>query len=97
MRQKKFRYPVDTASFQGIREDGKVYVDKTEYIYNLVSNYKYVFLARPRRFGKSLMCNTLNAYFSAQKELFEGLKNMEMEKEWKKQQQIELTKREQKN
>ncbi|MGM9799491.1 MAG: AAA family ATPase [Muribaculaceae bacterium] len=83
MRQKKFRYPVDTASFQGIREDGKVYVDKTEYIYNLVQNYQYVFLARPRRFGKSLMCNTLNAYFSAQKELFEGLKIMELEKEWK--------------
>ncbi|MGM9843296.1 MAG: AAA family ATPase, partial [Muribaculaceae bacterium] len=84
MRQKKFRYAVDTASFQRIREDGKVYVDKTEYIYNLVQNYQYVFLARPRRFGKSLMCNTLNAYFSAKKELFEGLKIMELEKEWKK-------------
>ncbi|MGM9800052.1 MAG: AAA family ATPase [Muribaculaceae bacterium] len=91
MRQKKFRYPVDTASFQGIREDGKVYVDKTEYVYNLVSNYKYVFLARPRRFGKSLMCNTLNAYFSAQKELFEGLKIMELEKEWKKHPVLHFT------
>ena len=91
MRQRKFRYPVDTASFQGIREDGKVYVDKTEYVYNLVSNYKYVFLARPRRFGKSLMCNTLNAYFSAQKELFEGLKIMELEKEWKKHPVLHFT------
>ena len=84
MKQKKFRYAVDTDQFQEIREQGKVYVDKTEYIYNLVSNYKYVFLARPRRFGKSLLCNTFKAYFKGQKELFEGLKIMELEKEWEK-------------
>ncbi|MGM9843560.1 MAG: AAA family ATPase, partial [Muribaculaceae bacterium] len=83
MRQKKFRYAVDTDQFKEIREQGKVYVDKTEYVYNLVSNYKYVFLARPRRFGKSLLCNTFKAYFQGQKELFEGLKIMELEKEWK--------------
>ena len=81
MKQKKFRYAVDTDQFREIREQGKVYVDKTEYIYNLVSNYKYVFLARPRRFGKSLLCNTFKAYFQGQKELFEGLKIMELEKE----------------
>ena len=84
MKQKKFRYAVDTDQFREIREQGKVYVDKTEYIYNLVSNYKYVFLARPRRFGKSLLCTTFKAYFQGQKELFEGLKIMELEKEWEK-------------
>ncbi|MGM9800606.1 MAG: AAA family ATPase [Muribaculaceae bacterium] len=83
MRQKKFRYAVDTDQFQRIREDGKVYVDKTDFIYNLAHSYQYVFLARPRRFGKSLLCNTFKAYFQGQKELFEGLKIMELEKEWK--------------
>ena len=84
MKQKKFRYAVDTDQFQRIREDGKVYVDKTDYIYNLAHSYQYVFLARPRRFGKSLLCNTFKAYFKGQKELFEGLKIMELEKEWEK-------------
>ncbi|MDY3673907.1 MAG: AAA family ATPase [Prevotella sp.] len=79
----KFKYPVDTDQFQRIREDGKVYVDKTGMMYSLVSKYQYVFLARPRRFGKSLLCNTFKAYFQGQKELFEGLKIMDMEKEWK--------------
>ena len=54
----KFKYPVDTDQFQRIREDGKVYVDKTGMMYSLVNKYQYVFLARPRRFGKSLLCNT---------------------------------------
>ncbi len=84
MRKKTFRYAVDTDQFQRIREDGKVYVDKTEFVYNLAHSYQYVFLARPRRFGKSLLCNTFKAYFQGQKELFEGLKIMELEKEWKK-------------
>ena len=79
----KFKYPVDTDQFQRIREDGKVYVDKTGMMYSLVSKYQYVFLARPRRFGKSLLCNTFKAYFQGQKELFEGLKVMDLEKEWK--------------
>ena len=79
----KFKYPVDTDQFQRIREDGKVYVDKTGMMYSLVSKYQYVFLARPRRFGKSLLCNTFKAYFQGQKELFEGLKIMDLEKEWK--------------
>ncbi|MCQ2111175.1 MAG: ATP-binding protein [Bacteroidaceae bacterium] len=80
----KFRYPIDTDQFQNIREQGMLYVDKTDMMYDLVSKYHYVFLARPRRFGKSLLCNTLKAYFQGQKELFEGLKVMELEKEWKK-------------
>ena len=69
-----------------------LYVDKTDMMYDLVSKYKYVFLSRPRRFGKSLLCNTFKAYFQGQKELFEacpeqgrkGLKVMEQEKEWKR-------------
>ena len=59
---RRFRYPVDTDQFADIRKDGKVYVDKTDMVYDLVDRYKYVFLARPRRFGKSLLCNTFKAY-----------------------------------
>ena len=79
----KFKYPVDTDQFQQIREEGKVYVDKTDIVFDLVDRYTYVFLARPRRFGKSLLCNTFKAYFQGRKELFEGLKIMELEREWK--------------
>ena len=79
----RFRYPVDTDQFDEIREKGLVYVDKTDLLFDIVNRYKYVFLARPRRFGKSLLCNTFKAYFQGQKELFEGLKIMELEKEWK--------------
>ncbi|MDO4512046.1 MAG: AAA family ATPase [Bacteroidales bacterium] len=80
----RFRYPVDTDQFAEIRQQGKVYVDKTGLMYDIISKYKYVFLARPRRFGKSLLCNTLKAYFQGQKELFEGLKVAALETEWKK-------------
>ncbi|MCQ2256638.1 MAG: ATP-binding protein [Bacteroidaceae bacterium] len=79
----KFRYPVDMDQFQKMREQGKLYVDKTDMMFNLANRYEYVFLARPRRFGKSLLCNTFKAYFQGQKELFEGLKVMKLEKEWK--------------
>ena len=61
-----------------------LYVDKTDMMYDLADRYSYVFLARPRRFGKSLLCNTFKAYFQGQKELFEGLKVMELEKQWEK-------------
>ncbi|MBQ0056780.1 MAG: AAA family ATPase, partial [Bacteroidales bacterium] len=80
----KFRYPIDNDQFQEIREQGLLYVDKTDMMYDLANKYKYIFLARPRRFGKSLLCNTFKAYFQGQKELFEGLKVMELEKQWKK-------------
>ena len=83
MRTKRFLYPVDTDQFQKIREQGKLYVDKTDMMYNLANRYEYVFLARPRRFGKSLLCNTFKAYFQAKKKLFEGLKVMDLETEWK--------------
>ena len=83
MKTSKYKYPVDNDQFQEIREKGLLYVDKTDMMYDLVDKYKYVFLARPRRFGKSLLCNTFKAYFQGQKELFEGLKVMALEKEWK--------------
>lgn len=87
----KFKYPVDTDQFQIIREQGLLYVDKTDLMFDLANRYRYVFLARPRRFGKSLLCNTFKAYFQGQKELFYGLKVMEMEKEWKKHPVLHFT------
>ncbi len=80
-----FVYPVDTDQFEQIREDGKLYVDKTAMIYDIVNvkKFQYVFLARPRRFGKSLLCNTFKAYFQGQRHLFEGLKIFDLEKSWK--------------
>ncbi|MGN0091237.1 MAG: AAA family ATPase [Alloprevotella sp.] len=87
----RFLYPVDTDQFADIRKDGKVYVDKTDMVFDLVSKYRYVFLARPRRFGKSLLCNTFKAYFLGQKELFEGLKIMDLEKGWKKHPVLHFT------
>lgn len=80
----KFKYPVDTDQFQIIREQGLLYVDKTDLMFDLANRYRYVFLARPRRFGKSLLCNTFKAYFQGQKELFNGLKVMQQEKDWTK-------------
>jgi len=81
---RKFRYPIDTDQFEDIRESGLLYVDKTDMLFDLVDNYRYVFLSRPRRFGKSLLCNTFRAYFEGRKELFEGLAIEKLEKEWKR-------------
>ena len=78
------RYPIGIQDFESIRRDGFVYVDKTELIYNLVfGSGKYYFLSRPRRFGKSLLISTMEAYFKGKKELFEGLAMADLEKEWK--------------
>ena len=77
--------PVGIQSFEKIRKEGLLYVDKTEIIWNLVNTGKtYNYLSRPRRFGKSLLVDTLQAYFEGRKELFEGLKIMDLEKEWVK-------------
>ena len=70
---KEIRYPVDSANFRWIRENGFIYVDKTGYIPKLKNTGKYFFLARPRRFGKSLFLDTLAEYFKGNRELFEGL------------------------
>ena len=83
--------PVGIQSFEKIRKEGLLYVDKTEIIWNLVnSNKTYNYLSRPRRFGKSLLVDTLQAYFEGRKELFEGLKIMDLEKEWVKRPVIRL-------
>ncbi len=76
------RIPFDIQSFQRIRTDSYLYVDKSDLIYDLAHSGIYVFLSRPRRFGKSLLCDTLRCYFEGRKELFEGLKIMELEKDW---------------
>ena len=76
------KYPIGIQSFEKIREDGYVYVDKTALLYNLVSEGTIYFLSRPRRFGKSLLVSTLKAYFQGKKELFKGLAIDALEKEW---------------
>ena len=75
-------YPIGIQSFSKIREGGYVYVDKTAHVYRLASTGQYYFLSRPRRFGKSLLISTLDAYFSGRKELFAGLAMEKLEKEW---------------
>ena len=74
--------PIGIQSFKGLREDGYLYVDKTEVIYRLVTEAKVYFLSRPRRFGKSLLCSTLKAYFEGDRELFKGLAIEKLETEW---------------
>ena len=75
------KYPIGVQSFEVLRSGGYVYVDKTDLIYQLAQNH-VCFLCRPRRFGKSLMLSTLEAYFRGKKQLFEGLKIMQLESEW---------------
>ena len=76
------KYPIGIQSFDRIREDGYVYVDKTALIYDLVSKGTIYFLSRPRRFGKSLLISTLENYFLGRRELFRGLAIDSLEKEW---------------
>ena len=75
-------YPIGIQNFEKIRRNGYVYVDKTELIYNIVKTGGYYFLSRPRRFGKSLLVSTLEAYFQGKKELFQGLAVESLEKDW---------------
>lgn len=76
------KYPIGIQNFGEVRRDGYAYVDKTALMYKMVSEGKYYFLSRPRRFGKSLLISTLEAYFEGQKELFDGLAVSKLEKEW---------------
>ena len=79
------KYPVGIQTFEEIREKGYLYVDKTKYIVDFrEKGMKYIFLSRPRRFGKSLFASTLQAYFEGRKELFEGLAIADYEKDWMK-------------
>lgn len=78
-------YPVGIQTFSELITKNYVYVDKTEYVYRMThSGSKYMFLSRPRRFGKSLLTSTLHSYFAGQKELFEGLAIEQLETEWTK-------------
>ena len=74
--------PIGIQTFENLRNENYLYVDKTKLIYELATTGKPYFLARPRRFGKSLLISTLKAYFEGRKELFTGLKIEEKEKKW---------------
>ena len=76
------KYPIGIQNFEKIRTEGYVYVDKTALVYKLVNEGCYYFLSRPRRFGKSLLISTLEAYLSGKKELFKGLAIEQLEKDW---------------
>ena len=76
------RYPIGIQNFERLRNDNCVYVDKTELIYRLANTDTTYFLSRPRRFGKSMLVSTLDAYFSGKKELFKGLMMEQLEKDW---------------
>ena len=75
-------YPIGIQSFEKIRKDGYFYIDKTALVYQLAKTGCYYFLNRPRRFGKSLLISTLEAYFQGKQELFEGLAIDKLEKDW---------------
>ena len=75
-------YPVGVQNFEGLIHDGYVYVDKTAQVYELFNTNKYYFLSRPRRFGKSLLLSTIEAYALGKKDLFKGLALEKLEKDW---------------
>ena len=77
------RYPISVQSFSTLREGNYVYIDKTDLVYSLAQEH-VCFLSRPRRFGKSLLISTLQAYFEGKRELFTGLKMAQLEKDWTK-------------
>lgn len=76
------KYPIGIQTFSEIIRNGYVYVDKTDLAWQLAHYAKFIFISRPRRFGKSLLTSTLDSYFRGEKFLFEGLKIMSLEQEW---------------
>lgn len=84
------KYPIGIQDFESLRKDNYYYLDKTRYIYELAESGRYYFLSRPRRFGKSLLVSTLEAYFEGKKDLFDGLAIEGLEKEWKRYTVIHL-------
>ena len=76
------RYPLGIQTFSRIRREGYVYIDKTDLVWQLTHYATFIFLSRPRRFGKSLLTSTLESYFLGEREWFEGLKIMDLEQEW---------------
>ena len=77
------KFPIGIQSFEEIRANDFFYIDKTDLVYQLATRGKYYFLGRPRRFGKSLLVSTLEAYFQGKKELFKGLAMEQLEQDWK--------------
>ena len=77
------RYPVGIQTFSRMRKEGYVYIDKTDLMWKMTQVSPFIFLSRPRRFGKSLLSTTLCSFFRGERELFEGLKVMELEREWR--------------
>ena len=82
MTQMPAKYPIGIQSFEMLRKLSYLYIDKTELIYNLAMTSKCIFLARPRRFGKSLLLSTVQAYFEGKKDLFKGLAIEQLETDW---------------
>ena len=78
----KRKYPIGIQTFSRVILDGYIYVDKTDLVWELANYATFVFMSRPRRFGKSLLTSTLESYFKGERELFEGLKIMELEHDW---------------
>lgn len=87
----KRKLPLGIQDFEEMRRDGYLYVDKTDMVWQMANGVKYNYFSRPRRFGKSLLCSTLKYYFEGRKELFEGLKIMELEQDWIKHPVIYLS------
>ena len=84
------KYPIGIQTFSEIVRGGYVYVDKTDLVWQLAHYAKYIFMSRPRRFGKSLLTSTLESYFRGERELFEGLKIMPLEQAWEQYPVIRL-------
>ena len=82
MEKKHIKYPIGVQDFEDLRKKGYAYVDKTRQVYEIATRGKCYFLGRPRRFGKSLLLSTFEAYFSGKKELFEGLAIEKLEEDW---------------
>lgn len=80
--KKRRRLPDGIPSFREIRNGGFVYVDKTDLVWQIANGSKFNYLCRPRRFGKSILIDTLACYFEGRKDLFEGLKIMDLEEDW---------------
>ncbi len=83
MQRQMTKYPIGIQNFESLRIDDYKYVDKTAYVYEMASTGRYYFLSRPRRFGKSLLLSTIEAYFEGKRELFKGLAIEKLENEWK--------------
>ena len=85
-------YPIGIQTFEKIIDEDYLYIDKTEYVYRMThSDSKFMFLSRPRRFGKSLLTSILQCYFEGKRELFKGLAIEKLEKEWTDSHGLHLT------